>query len=86
MRDVVEGGMFHQRSTARPPTPQMNLDDWDSSGPRDQLIWDYATPRALVDKNKRWRWEMRFTYVVVAGDPRCEVCMWVFVRIACAVM
>ena len=85
MRDVVEGGMFHQRSTARPP-PQMNLDDWDSSGPRDQLIWDDATPRALVDKNKRWRWEMRFTYVVVAGDPRCEVCMWVFVRIACAVM
>jgi len=55
--------------------PQMSLGDWDSSGPRDQLIWDNATPRALVDKNQEMEMEMRFTYC--RGIPPAKVCMWV---------
>ena len=51
--------------------PQMSLGDWDSSGPRDQLIWDNATPRALVDNNQEMEMEMRFTYVVESPLRKC---------------
>ena len=64
--------------------PQMSLGDWDSSGPRDQLIWDNAKPRAPVDKKQEMEMEMMFTYVVVAGPLR-RVYVGV-VRIACTVM
>lgn len=62
--------------------PQMSLGDWDSSGPRDQLIWDNATPRALVDKKQEMEMEMRFTYVV---ESPCESVYVGIVRIASTV-